>query len=79
MSNTKYEAYLVKFFMEENDQDKLNELYIDMKDRAKENQQEIPTGWHYSMDGNTAYAEFEHRNPTVLASKNKSGFFEAGY
>jgi len=37
-----YEAYQEKVHKEGNDQDKLNELFIRMKDLATENCQEIP-------------------------------------
>ena len=74
-----HEAYQDKVHRDGNDQDRLNELFIRMKDLAKENLQSIPTGWFVAEDGDTAYAEFEHRNHTVLATRNKDGFFEAEY
>jgi len=73
-----YEAYVATTHKNGNDEEKLNELFIRMKDLAKENFQQIPTGWYLSEDKNTAYAEFENINPLVLATR-KNGFFVADY
>jgi len=74
-----YEAYQEKMRQQGDDQERLHELFIEMKDLAKENMQEVPTGWFISEDGNTAYAEFDHRTPTVLATRNKDGEFKLDF
>lgn len=74
-----YEVYQEQVHRDGNDQDQLNDLFIRMKDLAKENCQEIPIGFFVAEDGDIACAEFEHRNSTVLATRNKDGIFEAGY
>jgi len=60
------------------DEKKLTELYTRMEELAKENFQQVPTGWYLSEDKNTAYAEFESINPLVLATR-KNGVFVADY
>ena len=73
-----YEAHVENMHRTGNDEDKLNELFIRMKDLSKENMQAVPTGWYLSEDENTAYAEFENINPLVLATRN-NGVFVADY
>jgi len=72
-----YESYVENVHRTGNDEEKLTELFIRMKDLAKENHQAVPIGWYILED--IAYAEFEHRNPLVMATRNKAGFFEADY
>ena len=64
---------------EENDEEKLAGLFVRMKGFAKENHQAVPTGYYLSEDKDTAYAEFENRNPTVLATRNENGVFESDF
>lgn len=51
-----------------NNNEMLNNLFDRMCILAEENYQEIPYRYFVSDDVNTAYAEYENRNPTVLAT-----------